>query len=70
VALVPKGAIQTADDQAYVFVVQGDVVDRRAVKIGGTDGDRLEVLAGLQTGERVVVSPPPAMSSGAHVTVK
>jgi RND family efflux transporter MFP subunit len=70
VALVPKGAIQTADDQAYVFVVQGDVVDRRAVKIGGTDGDRLEVLAGLQTGERVVVSPPPALSSGAHVTVK
>jgi RND family efflux transporter MFP subunit len=70
VALVPKGAIQTAGDQAYVFVVQGDVVDRRAVKIGGTDGDRLEVLAGLQTGERVVVSPPPALTSGAHVTVK
>jgi RND family efflux transporter MFP subunit len=70
VALVPKGAIQTAGEQAYVFVVQGDVVDRRAVKIGGTDGDRLEVLAGLQTGERVVVSPPPALTSGAQVTVK
>jgi RND family efflux transporter MFP subunit len=70
VALVPKGAIQTVGEQTYVFVVQGDVVDRRAVKIGGTDGDRLEVLAGLQTGERVVVSPPAELTSGAQVTVK
>jgi RND family efflux transporter MFP subunit len=70
VALVPKGAIRTAGDQTYVFVVQGEVVDRRAVKIGGTDGDRLEVLAGLQTGERVVVSPPAELTSGAQVTVK
>jgi RND family efflux transporter MFP subunit len=70
VALVPKGAIQTVGEQTYVFVVQGDVVDRRAVKIGGTDGDRLEVLAGLETGERVVVSPPAELTSGAQVTVK
>ena len=70
VALVPKGAIRTEGDQTYVFVVQGDVLDRRAVKTGGTDGDRLEVLAGLQPGERVVVSPPPELTSGAQVTVR
>ncbi len=70
VALVPKGAIRTEGEQTYVFVVQGDIVDRRAVKIGGTDGDRLEVLAGLQSGERVVVSPPAELTSGAPVTVR
>jgi len=70
VALVPKGAIRTEGEQTYVFVVQGAVVDRRAVKIGGTDGDRLEVLAGLQSGERVVVSPPAELTSGAQVTVR
>ena len=32
-----------------------DSVDRRAVTIGGTDGDRVEVLAGLSAGERVIV---------------
>ena len=37
-----------------MFVVRGDVVERRAVKIGGTDGDRVEVRAGLQRGDRVV----------------
>jgi multidrug efflux pump subunit AcrA (membrane-fusion protein) len=46
------------------------VVDRRAVRVGGTDGDRLEVLAGLQSGERVVVSPPAELTSGAQVTVR
>jgi RND family efflux transporter MFP subunit len=70
VALVPRGAIRTEGEQSYIFVVQGDVVDRRAVKIGGTDGDRLEVLAGVQSGDRVVVSPPAELTSGAQVTVK
>jgi RND family efflux transporter MFP subunit len=70
VALVPKGAIRTEGEHTYVFVLQGEVVDRRAVKAGGTDGDRLEVLAGLQVGERVVVSPPPELTNGAKVTVR
>jgi HlyD family secretion protein len=70
VALVPQGAISTEGEQTYVFVLQGEVVDRRAVTVGGTDGDRREVLAGVQSGERVVVSPPAGLTSGAHVTVK
>ena len=54
----------------YAFVVSsGGIVDRRAVKVGGTDGDRLEVLAGLSAGERVVLSPPAELASGAQVTV-
>ena len=37
-------------------MVNGDIVERRAVKVGGADGDRVEVLAALRAGERVVVS--------------
>ena len=70
VTLVPKAAIRTEDNQAYAFVVGNGLVDRRAVKTGGVDGDRLEVLAGLNPGERVVVSPPAGLTSGARVTVK
>jgi RND family efflux transporter MFP subunit len=68
VTLVPKAAIVTAGGQSYVFVVAGGVVDRRAVTTGGLDGDRLEVLAGVAAGERVVVSPPPSLTSGASVS--
>jgi multidrug efflux pump subunit AcrA (membrane-fusion protein) len=52
------------------FVVRtGDVVERRAVTTGGMDGDRIEILAGLNPGDRVVVAPPPDLADGARVIV-
>jgi len=71
VALVPKTAIKAEGNQSYAFVVSNaGVVDRRAVRVGGADGDRVEVIAGLTTRERVVISPPPALTSGASVVVQ
>ncbi len=70
VTLVPKGAIRTEGNQSYVFVVLNDRVDRRAISTRGTDGDRVEVVAGLSAGERVVVSPPAELSAGALVVTR
>jgi RND family efflux transporter MFP subunit len=67
VTLAPKAAIKTDGKQSYVFVVVNDRVDRRAITTGGTDGERVEVIAGLNPGDRVVVSPPAALSAGALV---
>lgn len=68
--LVPKASVVTEGSTSYVFVVQGETVERRAVRTGGTDGDRLEVLGGLQGGERVVVTPPNGLKAGAKVVAK
>jgi RND family efflux transporter MFP subunit len=68
-ALVPRPAIKAVGSDTYAFVVRGGAVERRAVRIGGTDGDRVEVLAGLQAGDRVVVSPPATLADGAKVAV-
>ncbi len=69
--LVPKAAIQKSGTETVVFVVTGGgVVERRAVKTGGTDGDRIEVVAGLHPGERVVLSPPPTLKDGMKVISK
>ena len=68
VVLVPKAAIVSDGTQSYVFVVVNGIADRRAIATGGADGDRVEVMAGLNAGERVVLSPPPALLSGAMVT--
>ncbi|HEY0285064.1 MAG TPA: efflux RND transporter periplasmic adaptor subunit, partial [Vicinamibacterales bacterium] len=68
--LVPKGAIKTDGKQSFVFVVVNDRVDRRAITTGGTDGDRVEVLAGVNAGDRVVVSPPAELSPGALVVTR
>jgi RND family efflux transporter MFP subunit len=68
--LVPRPAIKTVGTDTFAFVVRGDAVERRAVRLGGNDGDRVEVLAGLQPGDRVVLSPPPNLVDRSKVTVQ
>jgi HlyD family secretion protein len=70
VTLVPKAAIKTEGTQTFAFVVTNGVVERRAVKTGGIDGDRLEVVAGLTAGEKVIVSPPATLGAGMKVVGK
>jgi RND family efflux transporter MFP subunit len=70
VTLVPKAAIKIDGDVNVAFVIKGEVVERRAVRVGGTDGDRVEVLAGLHAGDRVVLTPPADLKDGVKVTIK
>jgi RND family efflux transporter MFP subunit len=75
--LVPKAAVRADTTGSFVFVVAGApgggddvVVERRAVTVGGADGDRVEVLGALRAGDRVVVSPPPGLAAGATVVAR
>jgi RND family efflux transporter MFP subunit len=69
--LVPKASVRSENGQSVVFVARaGNLVERRAVRTGGEDGTQLEVVAGLQNGESVVVSPPAALKDGAQIVVK
>ena len=70
VTLVPQGAVKTDSGTTFVFLVNGQTVERRAVKIGGTDGDRVEVLAGLKGGDRIVIAPPADLAAGKLIVVK
>ena len=68
--LVPAAAVKRENNASHVFVVRDQTVERRAIKTGGTDGDRLEVTAGLKGGDRVVMSPPPALAAGVPIVIK
>jgi HlyD family secretion protein len=68
--LVPASAVKTENNATHVFLVRDQTVERRAIKTGGTDGDRLEVTAGLKGGDRVVVSPPPELADGVPIVIK
>ena len=70
VTLVPQAAVKTDSGATFVFLVNGQSVERRAVKVGGTDGDRVEVVAGLKGGDRVVIAPPPELAAGKLIEVK
>jgi HlyD family secretion protein len=68
--LVPKAAIRKANGADVVFIVKGDVAERRAVTVGLMEGDQVEIVSGLQVGERVIVEGPATLADGSRVTVK
>jgi RND family efflux transporter MFP subunit len=68
--LVPKAAVRTADGRKVVFVLRGDRVERRAVSVGLEQGDQVEVLSGVNSGDRVVVDGPATLKDGDKVKVQ
>ncbi|MDD5642481.1 MAG: efflux RND transporter periplasmic adaptor subunit, partial [Syntrophales bacterium] len=54
--LIPQSAVQTVGQLTMVKVVQDKVAELRQVKLGRTVGDKVEVLAGLQAGDKIILS--------------
>ena len=65
--MVPKTAVGSDAGQSIVFVVKGDRVERRAVKVGAAEGDRVEVISGLNSGDRIVVEGLDGLADGSRV---
>jgi RND family efflux transporter MFP subunit len=65
----PASSVLRRGQLTLVFTVSSDNVARlRAVRVGETADDRVEILAGLSGGEAVVIDPPPALEDGVRVT--
>jgi RND family efflux transporter MFP subunit len=74
VTVVPVQALLEADGtEAVVYVVatrdEGEVAERVAVRIGRLVGDQVEVLEGLQGGERVVTEGAAYVRAGEPVRI-
>ncbi|MCL4790426.1 MAG: efflux RND transporter periplasmic adaptor subunit [Gammaproteobacteria bacterium] len=52
--VIPRSALQTFRDWEVAFVKVGDVYEFRPLELGRTDGERVEVLGGLQAGDTYV----------------
>ena len=57
VTTVPRAALFRTTEGDFVYTVNGEHFIRAAVKLGGTDGEFVEVTDGLLTGDKVVVRP-------------
>ena len=68
-SLVPQPAVRTENGQTVVFVVEDEIVDRRAVSVGRSTGTDIEIIAGVTPGDRVVVSESDGLSDGQKVKV-
>jgi multidrug efflux pump subunit AcrA (membrane-fusion protein) len=69
VLTLPYSAVQYRYGVNRVFVVDGDRLALRELKVGERAGDRIEVLAGVKAGERVVVGDVEKLADGTKVTV-
>ena len=67
--LMPAAAARTEDGRDIVFVVRGNVAERRAIRLGPTVGADVEVLGGLTAGERVILDGPADLVDGDTVVV-
>ena len=67
---VAEGAITQVDGANYAFVVHGQTVEKRAVRTGMRRQGTVEIEAGLQAGETVVLNPPPELRDGMAIEIQ
>jgi RND family efflux transporter MFP subunit len=69
-ALVPAGALRQDAGKDVLFVVRDGTAERRAVTLGGSHGDRRQVLAGVTAGDLVIVDAPEGLKDGDAVAAR
>jgi RND family efflux transporter MFP subunit len=64
---LPSNAVQGSGATGTVFVVHGDTVERRAVRLGAGSSDNTTILSGLTAGEHVAVGDFTQLKDGAKI---
>ena len=67
--IVPRAAILTEDGESAVYVVQAGVAHRIPVNLGYSDGDKVEIVKGLNTGDMVVTLGQNSLKDGTKVAL-
>ncbi len=65
--LVPERALRREKDGGIVFVLRDDRVERRAVAVGGSGPEGVELASGVHAGDTVVLDPPADLVDGSRV---
>jgi HlyD family secretion protein len=65
---VPKAALRQVDGREVVWLVHDGRVERRAITLGGVRGDDATVVAGLSSGEKIIIEGPANLAEGFRVT--
>ncbi|HMN45599.1 MAG TPA: efflux RND transporter periplasmic adaptor subunit [Povalibacter sp.] len=67
---LPATAVIREGDTSYVWRVQGDEVERVAVRTGGERDGQIEVLSGINAGDTVVATPVEGLKDGGSIKQK
>lgn len=66
---LPRGAYLTSGQQLFVYVLKGQTAQRRDVQFGLLEGTTIQILRGLELGEKVIISSYDAFRHLEEVTV-
>jgi RND family efflux transporter MFP subunit len=66
---LPPSSLVSNGNQTSVFVVHENRVMEKQIKAGQPLGDVMEVLAGVEPGERVVIKPPKRLKNGSRIKI-
>jgi multidrug efflux pump subunit AcrA (membrane-fusion protein) len=67
---LPATAVVREGDTAYVWRIQGDTIERVAVRTGSERDGQVDVLSGINAGETVVATPVEGLQEGDSVKQK
>ena len=70
VMTLPYAAMQYRYGVNRVFVIDGDKLTARELKVGDRIGDRIEIVSGVKAGDRVALTDIDKLTDGQKVTTK
>ena len=69
VLMLPRGPFVENEGGRAAYVMDGDLAVRRPIQIGATSVSAVEIVSGLQAGERVVVSGTDTFEDAERVSI-
>jgi multidrug efflux pump subunit AcrA (membrane-fusion protein) len=67
--MAPRRAVQVIAGLNKIFVIDNGRASERIVKLGATDGDLIEIVEGVKSGEVVATSNLDKLQEGSAVSV-
>ena len=70
VLMVERGPFLEQDGGRFAYVVDGGIAVRRPIRTGGSSLGAVEILSGVQPGERIVVSGSDLFDNAERIRIK
>lgn len=67
VLMLDRGSFIDQEGGHFAYVVRGDVAQRRAIQLGASSISKVEILQGLEVGERVVIAGTDSFNGASQV---
>jgi RND family efflux transporter MFP subunit len=69
VIVIPVESFIKSSENVYVFVIDNNVANKRNVKLGIEDGQKVQVIDGLKEGEKIVTIGKESLNDGSLVQI-